>query len=1058
LQKSSYFGWWLGFTICVFLSTIPLFSQPTLQKASLPEITFAPQDLANGNIHIVAVMVEFQPDDNRFTTGNGTFNPDFLNKPNITIDPLPHDRGYFEAHLEFTKNYFERVSGAKMTVSYEIIPQIVTVPNEMAHYSPLGEDGEENEKLALLAQDTWTIVAQKGLLPENAIDPDRTMFILFHAGAGRDLELVGTTLNKTPQDIPSVYLSRESFQRLLNEPTFDGFSLNNTLSAWNTAILPETQSRPGEDILGNEFVLELSINGLLTAMIGSFVGLPDLFNTETGRSGIGRFGLMDGAGFFSYYGLFPPEPSAWEKIFLGWITPFDISSALDNNTEITLPAAILRDPNSIAFYPISSDEYYLIENRHRDIDNTGVTLTIRTPDGAIESRTITNAEDRFNPFDLSKIDEILPPGVLIDVSNFDWSLPGGLDVGEDRTSGTADDRELNGGILIWHIDEQVIRAKMDNNAINNNPLRRGVRLIEADAAQDIGRPAGGVTAYEQGGPFDFWWFGNDFTVINATGQRTVLYQNRLADDTRPNNRSNTGSRTYFEFYDFSDNLPTASFKAKRNFETDIRPIRFSTTSFGQNMHQNENYTRGFPLSLVIHVIDGDTILIAPNGSETIAYNINEDLLQGLGPITPHQPLLIGETITIAQNSNVDGSVSGDIIQYTFDTNSRQYTQNWLTENIPAVGLLAEGKMSPSNYIDVELTQWTLNKTSGEVENLFSQPNQTARAGNRTIGWLRSVVNTVLLSNDKTFQFLPEEAAGNRLYLSAAVGGAKTPEVVLLFTDQRIVTIDALNGSIISEIFTDNTSWPILADITGDRAPEIIYVNYENNTIEARNLFGAMSENFPIVAPEGLHFEGVPLVVHSSENNPILLIAPANDSFSSVLLVYEDYLRTPTERLLVGPTRDGGSIINPILHDGKIYAVSASGDIRGWELSHRTDQPSAYIYGDPTKNNVSFDGKSTATSPISGSLLVSNETYNWPNPANDHTFVRFQTTGEAEVTTTIIGYSGQKLHEERTTTLGGQSQEIRLDTSNWGNGVYFCRITARSNGKTEHKVITMVVIR
>ncbi len=1058
MQKSSYFGWWLGFTICVFLSTIPLFSQPTLQKASLPEITFAPQDLANGNIHIVAVMVEFQPDDNRFTTGNGTFNPDFLNKPNITIDPLPHDRGYFEAHLEFTKNYFERVSGAKMTVSYEIIPQIVTVPNEMAHYSPLGEDGEENEKLALLAQDTWTIVAQKGLLPENAIDPDRTMFILFHAGAGRDLELVGTTLNKTPQDIPSVYLSRESFQRLLNEPTFDGFSLNNTLSAWNTAILPETQSRPGEDILGNEFVLELSINGLLTAMIGSFVGLPDLFNTETGRSGIGRFGLMDGAGFFSYYGLFPPEPSAWEKIFLGWITPFDISSALDNNTEITLPAAILRDPNSIAFYPISSDEYYLIENRHRDIDNTGVTLTIRTPDGAIESRTITNAEDRFNPFDLSKIDEILPPGVLIDVSNFDWSLPGGLDVGEDRTSGTADDRELNGGILIWHIDEQVIRAKMDNNAINNNPLRRGVRLIEADAAQDIGRPAGGVTAYEQGGPFDFWWFGNDFTVINATGQRTVLYQNRLADDTRPNNRSNTGSRTYFEFYDFSDNLPTASFKAKRNFETDIRPIRFSTTSFGQNMHQNENYTRGFPLSLVIHVIDGDTILIAPNGSETIAYNINEDLLQGLGPITPHQPLLIGETITIAQNSNVDGSVSGDIIQYTFDTNSRQYTQNWLTENIPAVGLLAEGKMSPSNYIDVELTQWTLNKTSGEVENLFSQPNQTARAGNRTIGWLRSVVNTVLLSNDKTFQFLPEEAAGNRLYLSAAVGGAKTPEVVLLFTDQRIVTIDALNGSIISEIFTDNTSWPILADITGDRAPEIIYVNYENNTIEARNLFGAMSENFPIVAPEGLHFEGVPLVVHSSENNPILLIAPANDSFSSVLLVYEDYLRTPTERLLVGPTRDGGSIINPILHDGKIYAVSASGDIRGWELSHRTDQPSAYIYGDPTKNNVSFDGKSTATSPISGSLLVSNETYNWPNPANDHTFVRFQTTGEAEVTTTIIGYSGQKLHEERTTTLGGQSQEIRLDTSNWGNGVYFCRITARSNGKTEHKVITMVVIR
>lgn len=1058
MQKSSYFGWWLGFTLSVFLITIPLFSQPTLQKAALAEISLAPQDLANGNVHIVAVMVEFQPDDNRFTTGNGTFNPDFLNKPDITIDPLPHDRGYFEAHLEFTKNYFERTSGGKMTVSYEIIPQIVTVPNEMAHYSPLGEDGNENEKLALLALDTWNIVAQEGLLPESAIDPDRTMFVLFHAGAGRDLELVGTTLNKTPQDIPSVYLSRESFQRLLNTPTFDGFPLNNTLTAWNTAILPETQSRPGEDILGNEFVLELSINGLLTAMVGSFVGLPDLFNTETGRSGIGRFGLMDGAGFFSYYGLFPPEPSAWEKVFLGWITPFDISSALDNNTKITLPAAVLRDPNSIAFYPISSDEYYLIENRHRDIDNTGVKLTIRTPDGAIEIRTITNNEERFNPFNLSKIGEILPPGVLIDVSNFDWSLPGGLDVGEDRTAGTADDRELNGGILIWHIDEQVIRAKMDNNAINNDPLRRGVRLIEADAAQDIGRPAGGVTAYEQGGPFDFWWSGNDFTVINATGQRTVLYQNRLADDTRPNNRSNTGSRTYFEFYDFSDNLPTASFKAKRNFETDFRPIRFSTTSFGQNMVQNENYTRGFPLSLVIHVVDGDTILIAPNGSRTIAYNLNEDLLQDVGPNTPHQPLLIGGTVTIAQNSNVDETVSGDIIQYTFDTNSRQYTQNWQTENIPAVGLLAESKVSPSNYIDIELTKWGLITATGVAEELHSRPHQTARVGNRNVAWLKVTAHTVLMDNQVIYPFPPDEAESDRLYLSAAIGGAETPDVALLITDQRIVTIETSTGNVLSEVFIDNISWPILADITGDRAPEIIYVNYENNTIEARNLFGAMSENFPIIAPDGLQFESVPLIVPASANEPILLIAPANDSFSSVLLVYEDYLRTPTERLLVGPTRAGGSIINPILHNGKIYAVSASGDIRGWELSHRTDLPSAYIYGDPTKNSVSFDGESTDSAPVTGSLLVSKETYNWPNPASDHTFVRFQTTDEAEVTTTVIGYSGQKLHEERTTTRGGQSQEIRLDTSNWGNGVYFCRITARSNGKTEHKVITIVVIR
>ncbi len=49
--------------------------------------------------------------------------------------------------------------------------------------------------------------------------------------------------------------------------------------------------------------------------------MPDLFDAETGKSAIGRFGLMDGQSLFAFGGLFPPEPSAWEKVFLGWENP-----------------------------------------------------------------------------------------------------------------------------------------------------------------------------------------------------------------------------------------------------------------------------------------------------------------------------------------------------------------------------------------------------------------------------------------------------------------------------------------------------------------------------------------------------------------------------------------------------------------------------------------------------------------------------------------------------------------------------------------------------------------
>lgn len=109
-------------------------------------------------------------------------------------------------------------------------------------------------------------------------------------------------------------------------------------------IIPRTESRRGVDIQDNEFVLPLSINGLLVASIASHLGLPDLFNTETGEPGIGRFGLMDGAGFFAYNGLLPPEPSAWEKTYLGWVTPFEADP--NSNTPIELPAASLTSANS----------------------------------------------------------------------------------------------------------------------------------------------------------------------------------------------------------------------------------------------------------------------------------------------------------------------------------------------------------------------------------------------------------------------------------------------------------------------------------------------------------------------------------------------------------------------------------------------------------------------------------------------------------------------------------------------------------------------------------------
>src|SRR5690625_7271467 len=60
-----------------------------------------------------------------------------------------------------------------------------------------------------------------------------------------------------------------------------------------------------------------------------------------------------------------------------------------------LPAASLRQPDSFLKIPVSGDEYFLVENRHRDPDRNGVTLTIQRPDGTLAEQTFTKDDISF---------------------------------------------------------------------------------------------------------------------------------------------------------------------------------------------------------------------------------------------------------------------------------------------------------------------------------------------------------------------------------------------------------------------------------------------------------------------------------------------------------------------------------------------------------------------------------------------------------------------------------------------------------------------------------------
>ncbi len=1016
-----------------------------------------------GTITIFAVMVDFHTDDNPYTSGNGRFNTSiidtnassYFSAKDVTIDPLPHNQAYFEAHLKFAANYFESVSAGKLQVQWRLFPKVIHLDKKMEAYSPLGENGVQNYKLADLVRDTWTAVQQSGEINTAGLDPSRTVFVIFHAGTGREFDFRGTVLDHTPQDIPSIFLSQAALGELLNRPDFTGFPLGDSgLRVTNSVIMPETESHLATDITGTRFLVEFSINGLLCANIGNYLGLPDLYNTKTGTSGIGQFGLMDPAGFFAYQGLFPPEPSAWEKLRLGWTTSFNIP--LDDQKPIHLPASSLHKPNSVARYNISQDEYFLVENRYRDPSGTGLVLHIQQPDG---TEVVQHFDDNTPYFSASFPDSItaeIKAGVVTSVNNYDWALPGGLDFGADNKPGTKDDRLLMGGQLIWHIDDAVIRRKEAADAINNNPDRKGVNLMEADGAQDIGQTSLTLQDMSSGTPFDFWWKGNDASVVTAAGDTLRLYQNRFADDTHPNNRSNTGSPSFFEFYDFSQDQPNATFRAK---STDIvgwfqKESLIPKNPLTTGIENNPEVRNPYPFGLQVYTSPTDTFLIIPSYKTVYALNLagaDRGEVTDFGFPDPQQPY-IGSRLVLARQKG-----TGDHPTQAWEPEDGQWTMTWENKGITSVPAFISSEDDDTLQIDFSGKALLASDGSSVPE---GKQVQRSRRINRV--YATAEPGEFSLSDNSFNEPLPES---RRVYTGTVQINASTPAFFLLLDNSfQYVSLKSgvslfSNSRRLMPVNGISLGWPALADFNGDGTTDLLYVNQSDNTLEAVNPNGSFLHAFPLNAPAGQRFTGTPLIVNLDGRPGNELLIGATDGVSYVLHGYNQSMQELNGfPLYIGGITDSTAIpVEPVFFDHTLYAVSPEGDLKAWKFPKSAPPLWGSRYGNGKYNKIYSSVPGTPAVPQTTALLNSDETYNWPNPADEITHLRIQTSKAADVGITIITMTGRVFFKKNIHTSAGIPTEIQLTTRQWGSGAYYARIYAHNGKQSGSKLVKIAVI-
>jgi len=450
----------------------------------------------------------------------------------------PQDFTYFNKYMQHLKNFYLDASNEQYTLKYIIAPQVYEAPENMAFY---GNDANESIRRVQLVK--WLIEQA------DASGFDFTHYfgvIVFHAGPGQESDIY----DNQKHTLWSSFLSRNSFRNVYvdpNDPDYDDYQGLTTSTGGivnRVAFLPAQQFHEGFPL---EFNHEFDILGPLANQFGRILGFPSLNGNTTGTAGTGNFCIM-GTGTWNFNGKLPPLPSAWVRYQAGWVEPVLVKGdAFD--LPITYPMA-KTNTNKLYKIELSEKEYFLIENRERNfIKDTFVYYPNgdfpngagQTIDADIHSFKLAISGQYYSSFGLP----IANP-MINDLRGSEWDF----NIPHEYRGFYA----IGSGLLIWHIDENVIEANRPNNTVNGNNRHFGVALEEADGIEHLAstRP----DMYSRGSPFDAFrednnnYFGKEFKIVEVEDPETgALHYQEVASF--PTARSYYDNNIMFEIRDIT---------------------------------------------------------------------------------------------------------------------------------------------------------------------------------------------------------------------------------------------------------------------------------------------------------------------------------------------------------------------------------------------------------------------------------------------------------------------------------------------------------------------------
>jgi M6 family metalloprotease-like protein len=994
---------------------------------------------------VLALRVEFVEDNDTLTTGNGKMDlVGFLTPDSGLFYDPPHTKNYFERHLQGLNNYLKANSLGKFTIDYTVKPDgFITsyqLPHEMKFYGDTTSTEGLETGLCLLLRDAIKAADLDSTVDFSTYDH----IIIFHAGS--DLQSDISNKGNSPFDIASATIPSGALEGYLGE----SYIQTRTGRVYTATILPE-MTRQDTNFYGGVNIL--GVTGLAGTLFHEFdhlLGAYDLYDVTGYSMGVGAWSLMGYGAWLGDWsagappGTVPGMLDPYHKILFGWFNPLVINMPRESisvfaSTMDTSRFNIRGDSLTpiIVKVPITNTEYFLIENRqaivkkdtlHRTVDTLGV-----------------DVED----------------GVVIGIDNnqYDFFLPGS-------------------GVLIWHIDEQVISEFGPYNAINIDPVHKGVDLEEGDGIQD----------------FDGWYNFDNYEIYGSKYDPYFIggYNNEFGPSTNPNSNSYYG-KTYIDIKTNTglDSVMPTSVKYdlfQPGFPKDLGGnIEFLAAKYADLDRDGNN-------EVIVPTTSGEIYAWKSDGSSYIQ-GASPDGLFAPAIADFYSTIAIGDVTGDDKLEVVAASADGSVYVYDYNGNQPILYLN-TTDKIRAAPVLADLDGDGKKDIIVGSMDMKLYAWKGDGQPIPGFPK-----------YLGSDLRTSVAITDETDPKIVVLGSDNRLFLVNKNGSIADsfpkdlsisplltysppvvgdvdrdgkPEIVVIINsgyDYRLLILD-LTGNIKYQsrdlIRKPAYTAPALADIDHDGFIEILVA--AKNNILAFNHNGTLVTNYPFSQDSLYSF---------TEVAGGYLITTDIDFVYNSSLVIGDINQDGTDDIIIGSPQFGilgfdahqGKMDDyfPLMTKGPVNAAPlffdfdrdgdleiAVGDNSGrfyvWSLPGDTALVWGQYLHDAT-NTGRFPDNQLPVMPQPNYTMVKNF-YIYPNPAKDEAAVRYWLgSGIDKVKIRIYDITGDPVSKE----VGGYNHaltdnEVPINLTSIPSGVYLVRLEITKGTKKQVLFYKLAITR